>query len=170
MILAAQTNPTADPAKKPLNEKIGRATLPTVPLLLIALASCAAAAALWTAATVVAGHAAAVIVSGLYAAGVVALSAAISLVVIRPWKPRSLMTLPFVWMGGSLLRVVGVLGLSILLYFSLPFEPGPFLIAVVLAYLATLLGETWMYVRSIRLIPATGSAAGHDQASSGVTR
>lgn len=170
MILTAPTNLTSDRATPPATEKIGRATLPTAPLMLIALISCAAAAVVWTAGAVLLGRSAAVILSGLYASGVVAVSAAISLVVIRPWKPRSLMTLPFVWMGGSLLRVVGVLGLSILLYFSLPLEPGPFLIAVVLAYLATLLGETWMYVRSIRLIPATGSAAGHDLASSGVTR
>ncbi len=105
--------------------------------------------------------------AGLYAAAVVSAGSVLALLAIRPWKRRSLMSWPFVWLAGSGVRMLITLVLTVLLYSAFSLDPAALGIAVVTAYLATLLSETWMYVHEMKVLPPLDESAG---ASPGVLR
>lgn len=144
-----------------VHRRVPTATLPTGRLLLGIFGIGATVALGWWLVTRQMGLAADQQALGAVAAGVVAGCAVLALLAVRPWKRRSMLDLPFVWLGSSVLRMLAVLFVSILLYFAFSLDIAPLLIAVVVAYLATLAGETVIYVQSVRVLPP--AHAGHSE-------
>jgi len=146
-----------------IHSRIPSATLPTGRFLAVIYGIGLLVAPAWWAVTRGLGRPVAEQWMGLAAAAIVAGCATLALLAVRPWKRRSMLSLPFVWLGSSLLRMVAVLIVSILLYFAFSLEIASLLIAVVVAYLATLAGETVVYVHSVRVLPPAGGQVEGDR-------
>ena len=105
--------------------------------------------------TTAAGPSAArLIATGPLAALLVGLGATCGILAIQPWRPRSLATWPMVWMAGSMVRFMVTLGGAFLLYSATPSGTVHLWIGVVIAYLATLVGETRTYAAAMRPVVA----------------
>lgn len=123
-----------------------KVTLPTLPLFGAAIVPAAVVAALWAAIAALGGFP---VVPGVAGAGVVAAVATGTVVVLAPWRPRSIGVWPMVWTGLSMGRMVAALGGGVLLY-SRPQIGGLYTIApAVLAYVAVMLIEIRVYARSM---------------------
>jgi len=151
-------------------------TLPTLRLLIVAWLYAIIAGAGWTLAMVVhasrlpppptdahgaadssavAGPtAASLIATGPLAAVLVGLGATCGILAIQPWRPRPLTTWPMVWMAGSFVRFMVTLTGAFLLYSATPSGTVHLWIGVVIAYLATLVGETRTYAAAMRPVVA----------------
>jgi hypothetical protein len=140
-----------------IHARVPTATLPTGRFLLGIFGIGAAVALGWWGVTWLLGLPADQQWMGTIAVAVVVGCATIALLAVRPWKRRSMLQLPFIWLGSSVLRMVAVLFVSILLYFAFSLDIVSLLIAVVVAYLATLAGETLIYVQSVRVLPPVNS-------------
>lgn len=98
--------------------------------------------------------AARLIATGPLAALLVGLGATCGILAMQPWRPRSLATWPMVWMAGSMVRFMVTLGGAFLLYSATPSGTVHLWIGVVIAYLATLVGETRTYAAAMRPVVA----------------
>ena len=98
-------------------------------------------------------------VAGLLAGGAVAAGSVVALLSIRPWRERSLARWPLVWMGGSAVRFLGTLALAFLLYSATPYGSIGLWLAVVVAYMATLVTETRLYALHMKRYAPPGVAA-----------
>jgi len=143
----------ASAAHHNIHKRVPTATLPTGRFLAVIFGIGLGLAGVWWLVTGLMGLEAEQVWMGAVAAAIVCICATLALLAVRPWKRRSMLDLPFVWLGSSALRMVGVLTVSILLYFAFSLDIATLLIAVVVVYLATLLGETVVYVQSVRVLP-----------------
>jgi hypothetical protein len=98
--------------------------------------------------------AARLIATGPLAALLVGLGATCGILAMQPWRPRSVATWPMVWMAGSMVRFMVTLGGAFLLYSATPSGTVHLWIGVVIAYLATLVGETRTYAAAMRPVVA----------------
>jgi hypothetical protein len=127
-------------------------TLPTGTLIGVAWGACGAVAGAWCAIGLAFGLDRGFFLGGAGAAATVATSASVAIIFLRPWRPRRLAEWPFVWLAGSFVRLVLTLAGAFLLY-SAPFHGlgGMWLAAaVMMAYLAALIGETRVYAATMR--------------------
>ena len=132
------------------NAALRTVTLPTGRLLGAAWIGCLSVGFLWTAAAWLLGASWPSALSGLAAGGVVAVAAAAVLIVIRPWRAKTLAEWPVVWVAGSLARLAVTLGGTFLLYSATRFGGKSLWLAVAAAYLAAMIGETRIYGASMR--------------------
>lgn len=138
----AQPGPTASAADVPA------VRLPTLPLLAGAVLPPLVVGAAWALLAGVAGRPDPVPI-GLSAGGVVAAAGACSVLLLGPWKRRSLSVLPFLWIAASGARFVLTIGGGLLLYSRPALERPDFWFAIALAYVAVLAAETRLYAASI---------------------
>jgi hypothetical protein len=131
--------------------------LPTVRLLAAAWVACLVAGGAWAGVLLVLGQGATAAVTGLVGAGAVAVAALVALLAIRPWRPRSLAVWPIVWVAGSMVRLLTTLGVAYLLYSATPYHSRMLWFAVLVAYLAALVGETRVYALSMRRFAPDGA-------------
>jgi hypothetical protein len=136
-----------------------KVTLPTAQLLGAAWAACLVAGGGWMAVCWALGRGADQALSGAIAAGLVAAMAGAVIVGLRPWRPRSLLTWPVVWVTASFLRLVGTLGGAFLLYSATQIGGRSLWFAVALVYVAALIGETRVYAKSMRRFAPGGAEA-----------
>jgi hypothetical protein len=133
--------------------------LPLTPLLAVSVLGPAAACAVWTGGTLALGAGTLRLQAGAAASGVVAAAAVVHLLLLRPWKERSLLKWPMVWVGGSFLRLAITLGGAILLYSATPFRDVSLWFATVLAYVAVMVGETRVYASTMKRLAPAGAPA-----------
>ena len=126
-----------------------KVTLPTTRLLAAAWVSCLAAGGAWAAAAWIVG-AGDRAVAGPVAAGIVGSVAALTLLAIRPWHPKSLYSWPIVWVAASFARLVTTMGATFLLYSATQIGGKGLFFAVALAYVAAMVGETRVYALSMK--------------------
>jgi hypothetical protein len=127
-------------------------TLPAGSLIAVAWGACGAVAGVWCAIGLALGRDRGFLLGGAAAAGTVATSASVAIILLRPWRPRRLAEWPFAWLAGSFVRLVLTLAGAFLIY-SAPFHGlgGMWLAAaVMMAYLAALIGETRVYAATMR--------------------
>lgn len=129
-----------------MNPADRQVALPTAPFLVATWAPAVAAGGGWMGVSLAVGRPMAEAVLGLVAAGIVGLSATGSLLVIAPSRPKPLRSWPMIWLGGSFMRLMVVLGLTLLLYSATRFGAERALwFATIVAYLAVLVAETRVY-------------------------
>ncbi len=134
-----------------MNLALKMVTLPTLPLLAVAWAAGILVGGGWMGVSLALGVDLELATGGLLAGGAVAVASSLGILVIRPWQPKTLAQWPVVWMGASVIRVVATLGVGYLLYSStLVHEGRGFWLAIGLAYAVALIGETNVYVRTMR--------------------
>lgn len=134
------------------NPAMRETTLPTARLLVTVVVACAVVAALWTAVVVALGQPRDRVMLGAVGAAVVTVASTVALAVVRPWRPKPLMRWPHVWVAGSFLRMAVTIAGCFLLYSAPPFAAnGRWLaLAVGVAYVAAMVGETRVYAVSMR--------------------
>lgn len=129
--------------------------LPTLPVLAVTWWACALTAGMTALGAVLftAGENryAEILLGAMTVAGV----STITLLALRPWRPKTLFHWPMVWMAGHFLRLVLTPAAGLLLYSATPYGGLWFWLAIVFAYLAMLAGETRVYAHTMnRLAPA----------------
>jgi len=131
--------------------------LPTGRLLAAAMVLSAIVGFGWLAAVLIGGGPSVVAFGGLAAAGVVAVATAVALLAIQPWRERSLFVWPAVWLMHTYIRLVLALGGAFLLYSATPLSSKGVWLAAVLTYLAVMVGESRVYVTSMRSMTRVSS-------------
>jgi hypothetical protein len=132
-------------------------TLPTLRLLAVGWAGPLVVGLGWAGlGSVVAGRSPVAI--GLAAAGVVGAASTLAILVLRPWRARSMAQWPMIWVAGSFARVAMSLGGALLLYSATPLRSPSLWLAVMVAYLAALIGETRVYVHCMQRLGAPAIA------------
>lgn len=143
-----------------------KATLPTASFLIVIWATAAAAGAAFAAGALLLGFGGAAAVNGLAGAGVVAGAASLVIFALRPWRPRALLNWPVVWVAASFVRLLATLAGTYLLYSATHLGGRSLWMAVALAYLAVMFGETRVYAMSMRrFAPPAPLAPGAAEAS-----
>lgn len=94
----------------------------------------------------------------LAAAAVVGVASTLALLILRPWRARSLARWPMIWVAGSFARVALTLGGVLLLYSATPLRSPSLWLAAMVAYLAALIGETRVYVHCMQRLGAPAIA------------
>ena len=136
--------------------------LPTIRFLLVIWWICPAIALLWCGIMLVTGQGWPIASAGVVASGLVAVTSTIMLLILTPWRPKALMRWPILWMSGHFLRLLLTPAGGLLLYSATPYGDLWFWLAVVAVYLATLAGETRLYVQSMnRLAPRRDGVSDH---------
>ncbi|MEM7228025.1 MAG: hypothetical protein AAF432_04335 [Planctomycetota bacterium] len=143
----------------PANAALRLVTLPTMPML----------GAAWLGAIIAGGTVAILmlvlsrgtdwVLGALIGAGVVAGTATLSLLALRPWQPKPLMKWPVLWVAASFLRLAVTVVATFLLYSATRFGTAGLVLAVVTAYVAVMAGETRMYANSMRRYAPNGVGA-----------
>jgi len=134
-----------------------RVTLPTRPLMLVIWVTAALVAIVWAVVFVFVSRDGWPAWLGGAAAGVVAVSATLALVIIRPWRPRALAEWPTLWVVASFLKWPPTLAGAFLLYSATPLSKGALAASVLAAYVAVLAGETRVYAETMKRFVPSGS-------------
>jgi len=138
------------------------ASLPALPLLAGASLPALVIGGGWALVGTLLERPAAVLV-GLGGGAAVAVAGALSILLLAPWKRRSLGVLPFLWLAASGGRFVLTIAGGLLLYSSPALErtdhPTDLWFAILLAYVAVLFTETRVYAAAMRnaTAPARGT-------------
>ena len=126
-------------------------TLPTVRLLGAAWLACAVVGGGWMGVAVLLGHGVKIGQYGLLGAAAVAVAALLSVLVLKPWKPRELVRWPSAWMLGSAVRFAAAFGAGYLLYSSPLIEADKvFWVALGASYVAAMVVETKIYAGEMK--------------------
>jgi hypothetical protein len=126
-------------------------TLPTVPLLGVALGGPTGAALLWMGASFFGSWSETGLWPGLAAIGIAAAVSLGVLVALRPWKPRSILVWGGLLIAASTGRIVATLGFCLLLYSAARQPAAPLLFGAVAGLIPVLAGETIVASRRFRL-------------------
>jgi len=126
-------------------------TLPTVPLLGVAIGGPAGAALLWLGASFIGTWGETGLWPGLAAIGIAAAVSLGILVTLRPWKPRRILVWGGLLIAASTGRIVATLGFCLLLYSAALQPAAPLLFGAVAGLLPVLAGETIVASRQFRL-------------------
>ena len=145
------------PADMTTNPAEQTVSLPTLPVLAVTWWSCALAGVVAALGVIlfaaVSKHFVEVVLGAVTVAGV----SSITLLALRPWRPKSLFHWPILWMASHFLRLVLTPAAGLLLYSATPYGGLWFWIAVLLAYLAMLAGETRVYAHTMNRLRPAGS-------------
>ncbi|MDP6478835.1 MAG: hypothetical protein QGI75_02200 [Phycisphaerales bacterium] len=125
-------------------------TLPTVTLLVTAIGTAAMAGAGWTFVTLLGPWDTATALTGLLAIGIVAAVAICGILVMRPWRARSILSWGGVLIAASIGRAVVAIGICLLLYFAARQSVGPLLIGALAGLVAVLIGETTIAAKQFK--------------------
>ncbi|MBT8484486.1 MAG: hypothetical protein KJO43_02835 [Phycisphaerae bacterium] len=149
---------TPEPASAP-DAARRKVTLPTGRLLAAAWIAAAVAGIGWAVVAGTVGPGVDSAVAGLLAAGVVAAASTISLLLLRPWRPKTLLLWPSLWVAASMGRMLIALSGTFLLYSATPYRSRSLWFAAVVAYLAVMVSETRVYASSMRRFAPPGGPA-----------
>ncbi|MDP7070359.1 MAG: hypothetical protein QF561_03310 [Phycisphaerales bacterium] len=125
-------------------------TLPAKPLFGVALGAPAAIAALWIAICQFGSWGENALGPGLLAIGVTAVVSVTVVVLLRPWKPRPILMWGGLLVAASASRVVGTIGVCLLLYSAARLPAGPLLIGALAGLVPVLIGETTIAARRFK--------------------
>jgi len=117
-------------------------SLPGKPLLGVAVGAPAAVAAMWLIACQFGSWGEAALGPGLLAIGVTAVVSVAVVLLLRPWKPRPILMWGGLLVAASTGRVIGTIGVCLLLYFAARLPAGPLLIGALAGLVPVLIGET----------------------------
>jgi len=134
--------------------------LPTLPVLAVTWWSCALAAAGAALGVVVFASGGIHYVEIMLGAATVAGVSTVILLALRPWRPKTMFHWPILWMASHFLRLVLTPAAGLLLYSATPYGGLWFWVAVLLAYLAMLAGETRVYAHTMNRLNCHGDRAG----------
>jgi hypothetical protein len=132
-------------------------SLPTGRLLLIPPAGCILVGAFWSGGAAVLGAGALEAVGALLAGVAAAVATLLSMLLIGPWRKRSVIRWPFVFLAGTLLQTLLTLAGGFLLYSATPYGTVAMWLCLVVAFWAGLVGLVRIYGSHVRrLAPANG--------------
>jgi hypothetical protein len=131
--------------------------LPTARLLAVALVTCVIVGGGWLAAVLLGGGPGELAYGGLAAAGAVAVATAVALMAVQPWRERSIYVWPALWLMHTYIRLVVALAGTFLLYSATPLKSRGVWLAAALAYVAVMVGESRVYVTSMRSMTRVNS-------------
>ncbi len=115
-------------------------TLPTARMVITVIASAVATIAGWSAVTALTGRTS-TITAAAAAATLVAGISILSLVVIRPWKPRAMGTWANLWLAALVGRLLLTPALAYLLYSATPLSLTPLMLSVAVTYVIVQISE-----------------------------
>ena len=115
-------------------------TLPTRRMVIAVIASALATIAAWSAVTALTGRTS-TITAAAAAATLVAGISILSLVVIRPWKPRAMGTWANLWLAALVGRLLLTPALAYLLYSATPLSLTPLMLSVAVTYVIVQISE-----------------------------
>ncbi|MCP3902325.1 MAG: hypothetical protein GY715_01705 [Planctomycetes bacterium] len=124
--------------------------LPTVRLATVAVVISVIVGGGWLAAVLAGGGPRVLALGGLAAAGAVGVASVVALFAIQPWHERSVYVWPAVWLLGTYIRLVLALAGAFLLYSATPLSSRGVWLAAALTYVAVMVGESRVYVTSMR--------------------
>ena len=130
--------------------------LPTARLLLEPAALSIAAGGCWALAAAVLGRAMPDVIGALLAGMAAALAAALAMLLIRPWRPRALVTWPFVFLAGTVIHLLAVLAGGMLLYSASIYGTVSTWLCLVVSYWVGLFGLVRVYGSCMRQTAAAG--------------
>ncbi|MCP4759897.1 MAG: hypothetical protein GY894_06580 [Planctomycetes bacterium] len=87
---------------------------------------------------------------GLLAIGVTGVVSGAVVLVLRPWKPRPILLWGGLLVAASTGRIVGTIGVCLLLYFAARLPAGPLLIGALAGLVPVLIGETIIAARRFK--------------------
>ncbi len=134
-------------------------TLPTGRFLAVIWIAALGAGAAFAAGAVLLGLGDAAAWNGPIGAGVVAVAASLVVLGLRPWRPRAMLNWPVLWVASSFVRLLATLAGTYLLYSATQSGGRSLWMAVALAYLAVMVGETRVYAMSMRRVAPVAPAA-----------
>lgn len=125
-------------------------SIPLIPLLMRVVGAVALGAGGWSLAAWASGWE---VLPGALGAVVVGVASVAGLLAIQPWKVRGVDVWGFIWLGGSLLRmVVSVIAIGVV-YLALPDGPISLVIGAIATYFLILAGETHCFAQAMRQAP-----------------
>ncbi|MDP7029341.1 MAG: hypothetical protein QF733_03880 [Phycisphaerales bacterium] len=127
-----------------------RITLPTGSLIGVAIGGPALAALCWIAASFVGTWGESGRLPGLYAIAATAVVSTLTVIAIRPGKPRPILVWGGVLIAASTARIVASIGACLLLYSAARLPAGPLLIGAMAGLVPVLVGETTLATRRFR--------------------
>lgn len=136
-----------------------KVTLPTRRLIAVAWAAAIVAGLVVAGVIAAIGPAAGAPVNGAAAAGIVGVVATLAVIALMPWRPRALLQWPVVWLAASFVRLMATMGGTYLLYSATHFGGKSLWLAVLVVYLAAMVGETRVYATSMRRFAPGGAEA-----------
>ena len=89
------------------------------------------------------------VLSGIEGIGVVLAGGFTSIIVLAPWKPRTVGTWMTLWLASTVIRLLVTPLLGFLIYSATRPEPVPYVLCLAGAYLLTLVTEVWAISRSL---------------------
>ena len=117
-------------------------SLPTRPLIAVALGGPAAMGVLWLGASFIGSWGQSGRWPGMLALGVIAAVSLITTWVLRPWHARPILIWGGLLIAASTARIIGTLATCLLLYSAARQPAGPLLFGAMAGLIAVLVGET----------------------------
>lgn len=125
-------------------------TLPTFSLLTLVPLASLIIGLTWYFITIWTGRDTSTAIAGPAGAGVVAVVAVISILVMTPWKSRPMDLWMTFWLAGTVVRLLVTPAGAFLLYSATPLPASALALSVALAYLVTVLTESIVLARHVR--------------------
>ena len=125
-------------------------TLPTLSLVTLVSLAALVVGLFWYLVVTLTGGDTSHAVAGPAGAGVVAVVALLSVLVMTPWKARPMDLWMTFWLAGTVVRLLLTPVGAFLLYSATPLPASALALAVALAYLVTVLTESSVLARHVR--------------------